>query len=320
MTDGNAAWLDATRRFGTTERDILDFLDPPPLVPTGMGGVDAVLSGGMAPGTHVLMARPGAGKSALALHVALNVARAGGRVLFASCEMTRQQCLARLCAELANTTGGMAGFYWSGWEQMGAQAKREMAQWRFPDDDARLEYASRFSAVQALWQLRAKAPGLVVSDGPGIGDATELCETVGALSARGLGLVVVDYLQRLRPPKDVAGAKEHERVGRMMSDLTLSAKVARVPILVISSMGRESQRSDTPDMSGARGSGEVEYDATTVMLLRRRRGDPDGGVRSLELHVMKNRRGPVTEEERPLLLRWDVRRNVFEEEEVGNGE
>ena len=101
------------------EQDELDFASPPTVVGTGVPTLDSVLMGGLAPGCHVLMAQPGAGKSALALHVAMCVAAQGGRVRFASTEMTRQQCLARLSAAVAHSTPGIPDFYWSAWEQMG---------------------------------------------------------------------------------------------------------------------------------------------------------------------------------------------------------
>ena len=66
MSD-NGRWLAFASKFGTPEEDELGFIEPPRVVPTGIPSLDAYLVDGMAPGVHVLMAQPGAGKSALAL-------------------------------------------------------------------------------------------------------------------------------------------------------------------------------------------------------------------------------------------------------------
>ncbi len=68
------------------------------VVPTGLGEVDRVLSGGLVPGSVSLLGgEPGTGKSTLLLQVAAGVARAGGKVLYASAEESPQQI--RLRAE-----------------------------------------------------------------------------------------------------------------------------------------------------------------------------------------------------------------------------
>ncbi|OUO46006.1 hypothetical protein B5F79_08650 [Olsenella sp. An285] len=310
----NDAWEEFSARFGSYETDALAFADPPRVVPTGIASLDALLVDGMAPGVHVLMAQPGAGKSALALQVSMNVARAGGNVLYCSLEMTRQQCLARCCSSIAKAEPGIKDFYWSGWERMGRQAQREASRYRFPDDLVRLEFLSTRPAVMALRALRANCPGLAFADDREVDGIAELSQAAREASDAGLDLLVVDYLQRLRPPESAREGDRYRQVTEVSNALAALTKALRVPALVISSMNREAMNSDRPSIGGARGSGDIEYDAVTLWQLRRGGGPTlDDGSRIVELHLTKNRRGPVTDDCEPIRLLFDGRHNSFSE-------
>ena len=300
--------FDAYRISG---RDELDFADPPTVVPTNMGPLDKVLSGGMAPGLHVLMAQPGAGKSALALYVSVCSARSGTNVLYASTEMTRQQCIARCSALVAHETEGLTEFTWSDWERMGAVARDEMAPYGFPDDMARMDFLGRYPAVRAMRELRRSCPGLAIADGEEVASVDALCATARVMRQAGMGLLVVDYLQRLRPPEDAKDAEQYRQVTETSRALAGLARELSLPILVVSSMNREGAASKRGTMAGARGSGDVEYDAVSIWHLVRPDEQPSDRTRLLELNVTKNRRGPVTDE--PLRLSLDPRHNSFEE-------
>lgn len=292
------------------EQDELDFASPPTVVGTGVPTLDSVLMGGLAPGCHVLMAQPGAGKSALALHVAMCVAAQGGRVLFASTEMTRQQCLARLSAAVAHSTPGIPDFYWSAWEQMGRNARREMAAFDL-DAQGRLDYLGNFAAIRALRELRRACPGLAVSDDARVASVGALRETCEEGRAAGMDLLVVDYLQRLRPPAGCEREDQFRQVTETSRALMDMARELSLPVLVISSMNREAMRSKEASMSGGRGSGDIEFDAVSIWQLMRD-GEDGGGNQRIALHVTKNRRGPTTGE-RPLRLLFDTRHNTFSE-------
>ena len=84
-----------------------------PCVPTGLAGLDKLLGGGyINSGLHVIGARPAIGKSALALQIALNAAKAGTRVLYISLEMDPEDCTARLVGNLGG--GSAARFMFGG--------------------------------------------------------------------------------------------------------------------------------------------------------------------------------------------------------------
>ena len=310
MAEVGKEWERFAASLYDPEQDELDFADPPTVVGTGVPSLDSVLMGGLAPGCHVLMAQPGAGKSALALHVAMCVAAQGGHVLFASTEMTRQQCLARLSAAVAHSTPGIPDFYWSAWEQMGRNARREMDAFDL-DAQGRLDYLGNFAAIRALRELRRACPGLAVSDDARVASVGALRETCEEGRKAGMDLLVVDYLQRLRPPDGCEREDQFRQVTETSRALMDMARELSLPVLVISSMNREAMRSKEASMSGGRGSGDIEFDAVSIWQLMRD-GEDEGGFQRVSLHVTKNRRGPTTGE-RPLHLLFDTRHNAFSE-------
>lgn len=96
-----------------------------PCVPSGLRTFDKLLGGGFINGgLHVIGARPAVGKSALALQIALNAAKAGTKVLYISLEMDAEDCTARLVGNLGGSSA--ARFMFGG--ELKVPARR---QWRY---------------------------------------------------------------------------------------------------------------------------------------------------------------------------------------------
>lgn len=277
------SWQDFAETFGTPEEDEREFLNPPKLTPTGISKLDnGFLNGGMAPGVYVLMAEPGAGKSATAIQIAVNVAESGGKVLYVTAEMTRQQCIARAASSLSAEGDRKRAFKWSDWERMGADAR------------------GRKTGLAAMKALRERCPGLVfadLEDMGGDGSAEDVAAMAEGAAEHGLDLLVVDYLQWLQSPtyEDGRPVYQEELACIKATSRTLcdAAKELRIPVIAVSTMGRAARRSKDADMAGAYGSSGIEYDATGVwQLMRGGEGEDANGAKELEFHVVKNRRGP----------------------------
>ena len=281
------SWQDYAELFGTTEEDEFEFLNPPRLIPTGIGKLDnEYLGGGMAPGSYVLMAEPGAGKSAMAIQIAVNVAARGGKVLYVTAEMTRQQCLARAASSLSAETGDQnKAFKWSDWERMGAD----------PD--------GKRTGLAAMKLLRERCPGLVFADiervrdlTSGEGSAEDVVTIAEGLAEHGLDMLVVDYLQWLQSPTYPDGHPVYKEelacIKATSRTLCDAAKKLRIPVIAVSTMSRTSRRSNDADLAGAYGSSGIEYDGTGVWQLRPGREKNLNGAEERHLHVVKNRRGP----------------------------
>lgn len=109
---------------------------------------------------------------------------------------------------------------------------------------------------------------------------------------RGLGLLVVDYLQ-LMQPRDRRVPRE-QQVGELSEGLKLLAKELQVPIVALAQVNRgPAGRQDArPMMSDLRESGRIEADADHIWLLHRQDlVDPNSTTGELEVIVAKNRNG-----------------------------
>jgi len=227
-------------------------------VATGMVDLDSKL-GGLHPSDLVILAgRPAMGKTSLATNIAFNAATShkravgedgtaqstdGAVVAFFSLEMSAEQLATRILAEQAEISsekirrGDISG-----------------------GDFSRLVKAS---------QRLAEIP-LFIDDTPAL--------TISALRTRArrlkrthdLGLVVVDYLQLLRPSNRRADNRVQE-ISEITQGLKALAKDLNVPVLALSQLSRQGeQREDKrPQLADLRESGSIEQDADVVMFVFR---------------------------------------------------
>lgn len=234
-------------------------------LPTGLGDLDRITSGLQPSDLIILAARPSVGKTSLALNLARNVAlKANVPVVIFSLEMSRDQVAQRLlCSEAAIGSHKMRNGY------------LDEDEWR------------RLSA--ALGRLgEAK---IFIDDTPGLSVLDLRARTRRLKAEHGLGLVVIDYLQLMRP------ARRQENRQQEISEISRSLKgLARelnVPVLAMSQLSRavEQRQDRKPMLSDLRESGAIEQDADIVMFLY-----TDAELEqqnSIELIIAKQRNGPT---------------------------
>lgn len=234
-----------------------------PGVFTGYRDLDAML-GGLQPGElTILAARPSMGKTALAMNIATNAARAGHYVLVFSMEMSEHALVARLFSSVA--TIPLSQILSGDLDQMELEHLRESAQ-----------------AVAAL--------PMSVDDTGGL--------TVGQLMAKArlratkatVGLVVVDYLQLMSSTLE---ENRERQVAEISRGLKLLARTLSAPVLALAQLNRavESRPGSAPRLSDLRDSGAIEQDADKVLLIHRFMEGPGKGT--ADIIVGKNRNGPV---------------------------
>jgi replicative DNA helicase len=238
-------------------------------VPTGFSDLD-VLTNGLHPGQMVVIAaRPGMGKSTLALDFARAAAiRNSMTTVLFSLEMARNEITMRLLSAEARVP------------------LQTMRTGQMNDDDwARL--ARRMSEV-------ADAP-LYIDDSPNM-SMMEIRAKCRRLKQRhDLKFVIVDYLQLMSSPKRVENRQQE--VSDLSRSLKLLAKELEVPVVALSQLNRgPEQRTDKkPMLSDLRESGSIEQDSDVVILLHREdvyeRESPRAG--EADLIVAKHRNGPV---------------------------
>jgi len=257
--------------------------------PSGFKDLDD-LTGGFQPGNLlILAARPAMGKSALALNIAQNATLGKGTegrgplpVALFSLEMSRVEIAHRMLGAEAKISGDAL---------RKGQVKSD---WR------RVLLASEKLSKAPLW----------IDDSSDLG-IHELRAKVRRLKARQpeLGLVIVDYLQLMRPED----SRENRvlQIGTISRGLKLLAMELKIPVIALSQLSRrlEERTDKRPMLSDLRESGSIEQDADVVMFIYRESvydKDDDQedapAADEAELIVGKHRNGPI----RTIKLVWQA--------------
>jgi replicative DNA helicase len=107
-----------------------------------------------------------------------------------------------------------------------------------------------------------------------------------------LGLVIVDYLQLVKPRKD--DGKVNDQVAEVSRNLKALAKEMDCPVLALSQLSRNIEQRDSsiPRLSDLRDSGAIEQDADVVIFISRG-ADMGDGEPPVDLIVAKHRNGPL---------------------------
>jgi replicative DNA helicase len=244
--------------------------------PSGFLDLDAI-TGGFQPGNLIVIAaRPGMGKSGAVINIADHVAREKGRaVAMFSLEMSEMEIAQRMVASRSRIPGDKlrkGQVRKQDWSRV-LRAGNELEKARLWLDD---------SSDLGLLDLRAKARRLHASESAGDGE--------------GLALIIVDYLQLMRP--DDPRANRVEQVGQMSRGLKILARELDVPVIAISQLSRAPEQrpgDKRPILSDLRESGSIEQDSDLVIFIYRdeyyNQESEDAGV--AELIVRKNRHGPT---------------------------
>ncbi len=242
-------------------------------VPTGYKDLDKLLAGLHRGDLIILAARPAVGKTALALNIAVNAAKADTSVALFSLEMAAEQLIQRiLCSEARINsqdvrTGQIKDPDWTSI----SRAMNDLAELDFYVDDT--------PAITIL-ELRAKARRLL-RDKPN-------------------GLVIVDYLQLMQPQNKRYDNRQTE-IADISRGLKILAKELSVPVIALSQLSRavEQRAGKRPMLSDLRESGAIEQDADVVMFIdratdSREEEDEDRPAKGFaEVIVAKHRNGPI---------------------------
>lgn len=219
----------------------------------------------------IVAGRPGCGKSAFALNVALNAAvKNKNSIAFFSLEMGVEEiakrmfgCVGKIDGDVLKT-GKLKNNDWKKWNE----AMSELSDTKFFIDD---------SGGLTVSEIRRKCRKLKNSDS-------------------GLDLIVIDYLQLLSSSSKYAGQRVQE-VSEISRDIKKLAMELDVPVIALAQLSRSvEQRKDgdkTPKLSDLRESGSIEQDADIVLFLHSDEyGKYDGNInRKIKLIIAKHRAG-----------------------------
>lgn len=219
---------------------------------------------------YVIAARPGQGKTAFALQVAVRASQAGSPVLMLSLEMPRVQLAERV-------TGLISG--------VSSKRIRNGQVWESNSDQVEMELA--ITQMKQM-PLRVYDGRLTVSQLRGL--VRKECRT------HGCRLVVIDYLQLIDAERTKYEKNRNDTVSEITREIKLLSNEMRVPILVLSQLNRgvEARENKTPRLSDLRESGAIEQDADVVMFIHRPDTyDKEDNPGMAVITVAKNRHGPT---------------------------
>ncbi|HHV42019.1 MAG TPA: replicative DNA helicase [Clostridiaceae bacterium] len=243
----------------------------PKLIQTGYPSIDRILGGLRPGGLYILAARPGIGKTSLALNIAhLAAKREESHVGIFSLEMSKEEVGMRILV---------------GQSQIPADRMEKL---KVKDDD--WEEISK-----ALITLYTKP---IYIDDRSATNVVEMQARCRQLQIKDrLDFVIVDYLQLMssggRTSRSENRQQEIAEISRM---LKIMAKELEVPVLALSQLSRESERRSNrrPMLIDLRESGAIEQDADVVMFLHDENAntdEPRPDVYEIELIIAKNRHG-----------------------------
>lgn len=240
---------------------------------TGFHSLDNITLGFQSHQLIILAARPGMGKSALALNLAVNIAtkNKGGNASVAifNLEMSGEQLAMRMLA--ADSKIGLKQI------QTGAL---QQAEW--------VRLSTSFAKLSRLNIYFDDAVDLTVSK------IRAKCRKQKA--EKGLDFVIIDYLQLLEA--DGRYASDQEKVAKISRGLKMMALELQVPVLALSQLSRsvEKREDQRPVMADLRSSGAIEQDADVIMFIYRDdKAHEELKKGEASISIAKNRSGSTNE-------------------------
>lgn len=213
-------------------------------IPTGFAALDALIGGLEPGGLYVVGGRPGMGKTSLGLWIAHNAAAAGRRALYVSLEMADRQLGRRIVAGLAGVDLARM-----------KEGRLSPADWQ------------RIAAARA----RVEGLPLVLDDRAGL-TLAQIAGRARSVARRApLGLVIVDHLGLIAPPREIARHGLTAAVEHASNGLKRLAKDLSCPVVALCQLSRgvEGREDKRPTLADLRQSGAIEQDADAVMFVYR---------------------------------------------------
>lgn len=214
------------------------FREHPDGLKVGLPNLDDMIGGLEGGDIIVIGARPAVGKSALVTQITTNLAEQGKKIGFYNLEMSDKQLYERFVAS-----------------QSGLGLTRIRRAVKFLGDEEK-----RFKMAN---NTLAERSNIVISTG-----AKTVSEIRSESRHMGFDVIVIDYLQLIRSDTFYRGNRVAE-VGAISKAIKALAMELNIPIILLSQLNRASEGRETrePSMSELRESGDIEQDASVIILL-----------------------------------------------------
>lgn len=244
-------------------------------LPTGFFGLDDITNGLQKSDLIFIAARPGIGKTSLAMNIATHVAtEKKAKVAVFSLEMPKVQLTQRMLCSLANV-------------DMARSLKGELKT---------SDWAKLWTATKKL-----KSASIFIDDSSLNTPAAILSKCRKIKREKGLDMIVIDYLQLMSGDNKRVENRQQE-ISEISRKLKILAKEMNVPVIVLSQLSRavENRTSHRPVLSDLRESGSIEQDADMVIFIHKKdmynqaQGAPiDIENMEVEVIIAKHRNGKL---------------------------
>ena len=222
--------------------DIENLVEPEGLVKTHVDFIDELSGGGYLPNEFIVIAaRPGSGKTALALQIMATMAKAGDKSSFFSLEMNARQVATRLIALTAKVNTKIVS---RNPKAVNSQIIQQISKTVAVGVDICSNILIHDQADQSVQSIRAQARQDVEN---------------------GAKAIFIDYLQLLPVS---SGIQRNIEIGRFSNAIKNMAKELAVPVFVLSQLNRNIENEKrAPKLSDLRDSGAIEQDANVVLFI-----------------------------------------------------
>lgn len=240
-------------------------------IPTGYYELDKLTSGFHPHELIIIAARPGMGKTAIALNFVTNIAiNSKKTVALFNMEMGAEQLATRMLSSVGQIEGSKlktGNLEHSDWKRVNEAISRLSSTNIFIDD----------TAGQTVGEIRSKCRKL-------------------ATSPNGLDIVVIDYLTLIQGSSK-NGANRQQEVADISRALKTMAMELNVPVIALSQLSRgiEQRVDKKPMLSDLRESGAIEQDADIVAFLHCSDEEREKENSLMEFVIRKHRNGPLAD-------------------------
>lgn len=244
---------------------------------TGFFELDKVTDGLHEQEFTIIAARPGLGKTSIALNIAENISKKGVITYFCSLEMSKKQLGNRLISSRTNI-----------------DSHRIRSGWLEDIDFQKIGIAmSELSELKLLIDTQSKTVQDIEIK------AYELKEK------QNIGLIIIDYLQLLKS-KNKFSIREQE-VAEISRKLKLLSRDLNIPVIALCQLNRESLKRTRPTNADLRESGSLEQDADNIIFIYADDEEREKKVVETEIIVSKQRNGPTG----TIKLKYDKKTMTF---------
>lgn len=247
---------------------------------TGINPIDEAIGKTLPSELMVIAARPGCGKTAIALQIAEHNA-AHGTVLFVSLEMRNKELVSRSLCRMAGIDSKL-----------------------LRDSEQGQERTQAIAAIRESSKLLKGMP-LYVWSPPSATVSQIRSKAKYVKAAHGLKMMIVDYIGIVKVAGDFRKEDRHLQIGEITRTLKEIGKEFNIPVIALAQLNRDAANKK-PELNNLRESGSIEQDADIVLLIHHEK-DQRGRIDQSYIITAKHRHSDMGE----IRVGWNPQLTMF---------